>query len=158
MVGRPRRCKRKKGGVVPEKHFYFAVGATVGAAISVVIAKKRHTLRETSRFFQWLYRKEPHWFLYFPIVIFMVGLWGLIPDIIHFLGWLPKEITRTHLFDVFFLHTTFEYIENTMPVIDSYLNFTGQLLLAVVCIGTMIFYVGQVKKAVLTSAKNSKEG
>ena len=94
----------------------------------------------------------------FPIVIFMVGLWGLIPDIIHFLGWLPKEITRTHLFDVFFLHTTFEYIENTMPVIDSYLNFTGQLLLAVVCIGTMIFYVGQVKKAVLTSAKNSKEG
>ena len=140
---------------MPEKHFYFAVGATVGAAISVVIAKKRHTLRKTSRFFQWLYRKEPHWFLYFPIVIFMVGLWGLIPDIIHFLGWLPKDVTRTHLFDFFFFHTTFEHIENTMPVMDYYLNLGGQLLLAIVCLGVMLFYVGQAKKAL--SIFNEKE-
>ena len=70
-----------EGGVVPEKHFYFSIGAVVGSAICVVVAKKRHALRKTSAFFQWLYRKDPHWFLYFPIVIFMVGLWGLIPPI-----------------------------------------------------------------------------
>lgn len=138
-----------KGGVVPEKHFYFSIGAVVGSAICVVIAKKRHALRKTNAFFQWLYRKDPHWFLYFPIVIFMVGLWGLIPDIIHFSGLLPKEVTRTHLFDVFFFHTTFEYIENTMPEVDSCLNFVGQLLLAVICLGTMWFYVMQVKKALI---------
>jgi hypothetical protein len=147
MVGSLKSCRRK-GGVVPEKHFYFALGATAGSAVCAVIAKKRHKLRNTSRFFQWLYRKEPQWFLYFPVVIFMVGLWGLVPDIIHFSGWIPKEITRTHVFDIFFFHATFEYIENTMPVVDSYLNFVGQLLLAVVSIGTMIFYVKQVKKAI----------
>ena len=157
MVGLTKLDKSAGGGiVVPEKHFYFSIGAAVGSVVCAAIAKKRHTLRKTSHFFQWLYRKEPHWFLYFPVIIFMVGLWGLFPDIIHFTGWLSKDITRTHLFDVFFFHTTFEHIENTMPVIDSYLNFLGQLLLSIVCIGTMLFYVKQVKKAVIAFEEKSK--
>lgn len=132
---------------MPEKHFYFAVGAVAGSAVCAVVAKKRHQWRETSRFFQWLYRKEPHWFLYCPVIIFFTGMWGLIPDIVHFLGLLPKEVTRSALFDVFFLHSTFEHIENTMPVVDKFLNLLGQVLLAVVCLGLMVFYVQQAKKA-----------
>jgi hypothetical protein len=83
------------------------------------------------------------------LIIFLVGLWGLIPDIIHFSGWLSKEVTRTHLFDIFFFHTTFEHIENTMPVVDTYLNLFGQFLLAIICLGTMLFYVKQIRKAIV---------
>lgn len=141
---------------MPEKHFYFALGAAAGSAVCVVIAKQRRKLRNTSRFFQWLYRKEPHWFLYFPLIIFLVGLWGLIPDIIHFSGWLSKEVTRTHLFDIFFFHTTFEYIENTMPIVDAYLNLLGQFLLAIICLGIMSFYIKQVKTALAAFSEKEK--
>lgn len=141
---------------MPEKHFYFALGAAAGSAVCVVIAKQRRKLRNTSRFFQWLYRKEPHWFLYFPLIIFLVGLWGLIPDIIHFSGWLSKEVTRTHLFDIFFFHTTFEHIENTMPVVDAYLNLLGQFLLAIICLGIMSFYIKQVKTALAAFSEKEK--
>lgn len=133
---------------MPEKHFYFSIGAVVGSAICAVVAKKRHTLRKTNAFVQWLYRTEPHWFLYFPVVIFLVGLWGLIPDIIHLFGWLPKEETRTAWFDIFFFHSTFEHIENTLPVVDHYLNLLGQALLAAVALSVMVYYVIQIKKAV----------
>lgn len=131
---------------MPEKHFYFSVGAAVGSGVCALVAKKRHSLRETSRFFQWLYRKEPHWFLYFPVVIFMVGLWGLIPDVIHFFGWLSKDATRAAIFDVFFLHSTLEHIENISPVIDRYLNILGQVLLFLISISVMVYYVKQINK------------
>ena len=133
---------------MPEKHFYFSTGALVGAAICKVIANKRHVWREQSQFFQWLYRKEPHWFLYFPVIIFVVGLWGLIPDIIHVLGLLPKEQTRTIWFDVFFFHSTLEHIENTQPILDRYLNILGGCLLVVICLSILLYYVSQIKKAV----------
>lgn len=132
---------------MPEKHFYVAVGATVGSALCVVLAKKRHDLRKTSAFFQWLYRKEPQWFLYFPVVILLIGLWGLIPDFIHLMGWLPKEQTRSAIFDVFFLHSTLEHIENTMPAVDYYLNIIGELLLITIALSVMAYYVLQIKKA-----------
>lgn len=140
---------------MPEKHFYFSMGAVVGSAVCAVVAKKRHVWRDTSKFFQWLYRREPQWFLYFPIVIFLVGLWGLIPDVIHLFGWLPKEDTRTALFDIFFFHSTFEHIENTLPLVDRYLNLLGQLLLGVVSLSVMVYYVTQIKKAVADRASKS---
>ena len=117
---------------MPEKHFYISVGAVVGSLVCVGIAKCRHRWRESSAFVQWLYRKEPHWFLYFPVLILCVSLWGLIPDIITLFGWLPKELTRTAIFDVFFFHSTFEHIENTQPQLDHWLNIIGQVLLLVV--------------------------
>ncbi len=141
---------------MPEKHFYFSLGATVGAVACTVIAKKRHVWRQTSRFVQWLYRKEPQWFLYFPLVIFFVGLWGLVPDIVHLFGLLPKEETRSGLFDIFFFHSTFEHIENTFPAIDRYLNFLGQFLLAGISIGVMVYYVRQAKKAISDRRSNNQ--
>ncbi len=133
---------------MPEKHFYFSIGATVGSAVCVALAKKRHEWRKTSRFLQWLYRKEPQWFLYFPLIILAIGIWGLIPDIIHLMGWLPKEQTRGALFDVFFFHSTLEHIENTMPVLDYYLNIIGEFLLLAIALAVMFYYVIQIKKAV----------
>jgi hypothetical protein len=142
---------------MPEKHFYFAVGATVGAGICVVIANKRHSLRKTSRFFQWLYCKDPHWFLYFPAIIFCVSLWGLIPDIVHLFGWLPKTVTRTAIFDVFFFHSTFEYIENTNVILDRYLNLIGEILLLLIALSVMLYYVFQVRLALLSSRVSQKD-
>ncbi len=142
---------------MPEKHFYFSLGAVAGSAVCAVIAKKRHALRETSSFFRWLYRKEPQWFLYFPVVIFVFGLWGLVPDVIHLFGWLSKADTRTHLFDIFFFHTTFEHIENTSPVLDYYLNLLGEALLIIITLSIMAYYVAQIKKAVNVGGKRKRK-
>lgn len=141
---------------MPEKHFYFSVGAVVGSAACSFIAKKRHVWRKTNVFFQWLYRKEPHWFLYFPALIFIVGLWGLIPDIIHLFGWLPKLETRTYIFDIFFFHTTFEHIENTLPVVDHYLNLAGEFFLSAIALSVMFYYVFQIKKAIVVYEKSKR--
>ena len=131
---------------MPEKHVYFSIGALVGSGICTLIAKQRHNLRKSNAFFQWLYRKEPQWFLYFPIIIFLIGLWGLIPDIIHLFGWLPKETTRTAIFDIFFFHSTLENIENTLPTLDRYLNLIGELCLVIIALSVMIYYVMQIRK------------
>ncbi len=139
---------------MPEKHFYFSVGAAVGSSICVYIAKKRHELRKTSAFFQWLYRKEPQWFLYFPVVIFFVGLWGLVPDLIHLFGLMPKYETRSALFDIFFFHSTFENIENTNGVLDYYLNIVGHVFLLTISLGVMIYYVRQINRAMKERASN----
>jgi len=84
-----------------------------------------------------------------------VGCWGLVPDVFHALGVFPKEVTRSDIFDVFFFHSTFEHIESTMPVIDQYLNWLGQLFLVVIALGTMIYYIFQAKKAVELAQKKS---
>jgi len=126
---------------MPEKHFYFSLGAMVGSIICGLIAKFRHALRQRNSFVRWLYRKEPHWFL--------------LPDIFHALGVFPKEVTRSPMFDIFFFHSTFEQIENTMPVIDRYLNWLGQLFLVVIALGTMLYYIYQAKQALKLASKKS---
>lgn len=133
---------------MPEKHVYFSLGALAGSGICVLIGRARHSLRQHSRFFQWLYKKEPHWFLYFPIIIFLVGLWGLVPDLVYLLGIFPKEFTRSGWFDIFFFHSTLENIESTNRQLDTYLNWFGEVVLLVICFGVMFFYIGQVKRAI----------
>ena len=134
--------------------FIFLLVLLLAPLYVLLWRKKRHVLRKTNTFVQWLYRTEPHWFLYFPVIIFLVGLWGLIPDIIHLFGWLPKEDTRTALFDIFFFHSSFERIENTLPVVDHYLNLVGQALLTVVALSVMAYYVLQIKKAATDKRPN----
>jgi len=102
---------------MPEKHFYFSLGAMVGSIICGLIAK--------------------------------------LPDIFHALGVFPKEVTRSPMFDIFFFHSTFEQIENTMPVIDRYLNWLGQLFLVVIALGTMLYYIYQAKQALKLASKKS---
>lgn len=134
---------------MPDKHFYFSLGALLGSIISTIIGRNRHKLQKHNIIIKSLYKKEPHWFLFFPILIFIIGLWGLVPDILHALHILPKEITRSYIFNIFFLHSFFEIVEDTYPNIDRILNWIGELILFSISVGVMLFYVHQIKKALI---------
>jgi hypothetical protein len=134
---------------VPEKHFYFSIGALLGTLIAFLVGRVRRVLPKRCSAFEYIQRKERHWFLYFPIIIFIVGLWGLVPDALHALNILPKEVTRGPYFNVFFFHSYFEWIEDTYHFADRMLNWFGELILLAISIGVMLFYVKQVKKALL---------
>ncbi len=136
---------------MPEKHFYFSIGAVLGAIISYIISHYRHILQQRNILFRFLYKKDKHWFLFFPVVIFLFGLWGLIPDIVHALRLLPKDVTRSDVFNVFFFHSYFEHIENAYPFIDRILNWIGEFFLIIIALGVMFFYIQQVRKAVHTN-------
>ena len=131
---------------MPDKHLYFSIGASLGTIAVYGIALAKDKLEETSDFVKRLSKKEPDWFLYFPIVIFLVALWGLIPDILHALNILPKEVTRGPFFDLFFAHSTFERIEDTYPEIDRWLNWIGEGLLFLIAIGIMFYYIRLIKR------------
>ncbi len=131
---------------MPNKHFYFSIGALIGTFASFFISKIRHKLQQHSSFFNMLYKLDRHWFLYFPILIFFIGLWGLVPDILHALKILPKEVTRNSFFNIFFLHSYFEQIEDIYPFFNRLLNWVGEIILLGISIGTMIFYVSQIKR------------
>ncbi len=135
---------------MPQKHFYFSLGALVGALLVSVLGRFRHRLRRSNALVAGLYRKDKHWFLYFPLPIFVCGCFALIPDVLHALKILPKEVTRGPLFDIFFFHSTFEQIEDQYPVLNQYLNWAGEVVLGLLSIGVMIYYVLQVKRSLRT--------
>jgi len=133
------------GSVMPDKHFYFSIGAGVGSGLSYYVIQHKSQLEKEWRILRKVARKEIDWTLYFPIVIFVIGLWGLIPDIIHASGLLAKETTRTAVFNIFFLHSFFEYVEDAYPTIDRILNWVGQIILFSIAISSMVYYVHRVK-------------
>lgn len=141
---------------MPDKHVYFAIGAAVGSGIAFVIGKNRHKLQETKQVFKCINKANKHWFLYFPIIIGLVGLWGLVPDIIHALGILDKDITRSSWFNIFFFHSWFEYIEDTNHQLDRVFDLAGQALLFGICIGIMLTYVNFIKTAVKKHEQRNK--
>lgn len=141
---------------MPEKHFYFSIGAAFGTLISFLIGRVRHKLQQSNILFRYLYKKDHHWFLFFPVLIFMVALWGLVPDIIHAFGILPKEVTRGEIFNIFFLHSYFEQIEDSSPVINRLLNWCGEIVLFGISLGIMYFYTRQIKAAVKNKERHNK--
>lgn len=110
---------------MPDKHFYFSIGSSLGAVASYYVIGGKAELESRFQLLKRLKRKRIDWTLYFPLIIFLVGLWGLIPDILHALNILPKEITRGPLFDLFFFHSTFESLEDTNASLDRLLNWLG---------------------------------
>jgi len=132
---------------MPQKHFYFSLGALFGTFLVSVLGRFRHRLRKSNTLVDGLYRKDEHWFLYFPVAIFVFGCFALIPDVLHALKLLPKEVTRGPIFDIFFFHSTFERIEDQYPILNQYLNWAGEIVLGLLSVGVMIYYVLQVKRS-----------
>ena len=133
---------------MPDKHFYFSIGASLGTAVSYYLIIARAKLQEKYALFRKLRNKSRHWVLYFPVLIFLVGLWGLIPDLIHASGLLDKEVTRGSVFNIFFFHSLFEQLEDSNQVLDRYLNWTGSIVLFLISLISMLFYIKIIKRNV----------
>jgi hypothetical protein len=140
---------------MPDKHFYFSMGALIGTFASFFISKTRHKLQQRHLLFQYLHKKDKHWFLFFPILIFIIGMWGLIPDILHALRIIPKDVTRSSIFNIFFFHSFFEQIEDIYPLINRLLNWLGEIILLSISIGIMVFYIKQIKRALEPKPPNN---
>jgi hypothetical protein len=126
---------------MPNKHFYFAMGALHGTAVVAWANSRRHIWFEQYRWVRKLYRWDPDWFLYFPVVIALFGCLALVPDTFYALGFLPKSVIRTDLFNMFYGYAWFEYMENTSPRLDWVLNTMGSVLLYVLAMLVLGFYV-----------------
>jgi len=133
---------------MPAKHFYFSIGASIGSIAMLYINVRKEQLVKRFSLFKQLEKQNSYWYLYSPLIIFFFGVWGLIPDIIHALSILPKEVTRTEVFNLFYFHSYFEYIEDTNKDLDQILNWIGQLILIVISLGTIMYYISLVNDAV----------
>jgi|GEM_PF-5418585 len=125
---------------MPNKHVYLAIGAAHGAAIATYIYHRRRAWFAKYRWVRRLYRWDRDWVLYLPILMPLIGLWGLIPDILHGTGVLSKAETRAPFFDLFFFHSTLEILEDNNRSIDYWLNIGGSFLLFILSVGLFVFY------------------
>jgi len=126
---------------MPNKHFYVAMGAAHGAMAAHLVRQHRHRLRQRWRWFRHFSRRHPDWYLWFPIIYVPFIIWALLPDLLHASAVLPKEVTRGPLFDLFYLHSSFERWEDQYPRVDRLLNAIGSLLLVGIGLGNFVFYV-----------------
>ncbi len=134
---------------MPNKHFYFSIGALFGITVSWSIRKARFWLLEHTGWMKLIYRWNRYWYLYFlPFCVAIFGLIAWIPDIFHALGVFPKEVTRSSVFNLFFFHSYFEYIEDQNETVNHLLNLTGEFLLFFIAIGILFFYAFYLKKLV----------
>lgn len=143
---------------MPNKHFYVAMGVGHVALLTVGVRLARQRLYARYAWFRALYRWHRDWFLYFPLVFIPSALWGLVPDILHATGLLPKEETRGPLFNLFFFHSWFEWLEDAYPRIDWLLNSMGSLVLFLVALGTQVFYLREYHRASAATPKNTGRG
>lgn len=125
---------------MPNKHVYFALGATHGALLVAWVYYKRRDWFEKYRWMRQLYRWDPDWFLYFPWVIGFFGCLALIPDILLALNLLSKDLLRSDLFNVFYGYSWLEYIEDNHPDIDHFFNTLGSLVLYTLALGVLTFF------------------
>lgn len=126
---------------MPNKHFYVAIGAAHGALAAALLHRYQHRLAARWRWFRRLCRRNPDWFLYFPAIYLPFVVWAVMPDLLHGLAILPKEVTRGPLFDIFYLHSSFERWEDSYLVLDRVLNAIGSVTLLTLGLGNLIFYV-----------------
>lgn len=125
---------------MPNKHVYFALGATHGALLVAWVYYKRRDWFEKYRWMRQLYRWDPDWFLYFPLVIGLFGCLGLIPDALLALNILSKDLVRSDLFNIFYGYSWLEYAEDKHPNIDHIVNTLGSLVLYTLALGVLAFF------------------
>jgi len=128
---------------MPAKHFYFSNGALLGTALVVVVRLNRRRLYRRYKWFRGLYRIDRDWFLYFPAVIGLFGLYGLIPDILYAIGLLPKHVIRSDFFNLFLGYSWFESVEDLPGYshVNELWNWWGEAVLFFVSIGILVFYI-----------------
>ena len=63
---------------MPNKHFYFALGATHGALVAAWIYRRRHAWYPRYAWVRGLYRRDRDWTLYLPFVMVAFGLLALV--------------------------------------------------------------------------------
>ena len=125
---------------MPNKHVYFALGATHGALLVAWVYWKRRDWYEKYRWMRQLYRWDADWILYFPLVIGLFGCLGLIPDLFLALDVFPKEFVRSDLFNVFYGYSWFERVEDKLPDLDHLVNILGSLVLYTLSFGVLTFF------------------
>lgn len=125
---------------MPNKHVYFALGATHGTLLVVWVHSKRREWFEKYRFVRQLYRWDADWFLYFPLVIGFFGCLALIPDGLLALNLLSKDLVRSELFNIFYGYSWLEYAEDKHPNIDHIVNTLGSLVLYTLALGVLAFF------------------
>ena len=130
---------------MPNKHVYFAIGCSAGSYLSYLIRKHRKFLYKKVRLIRKLYSWDRDWFLYFPVIIGFSGMYALIPDILHALRILPKEVTRGDFFNVFFFHSYFEKVEDSNQMLDYWFNTLGSISLFCIALGIFYYYIKQLK-------------
>lgn len=142
------------GNLMPAKHFYFANGALLGSMVVMTIRFKRKWLHENFSWFRQLYRFDRDWFLYFPIIIGLFGIYGLIPDILYATGLLPKDLIRSDFFNVFLGYSWFESVEDLPEYahLDRFFNWLGEMILFTIAIGILVFYI-RLTNTIISSRK-----
>lgn len=131
---------------MPNKHFYFAMGALHGTAVVVYVHSQRHTWFQRYRWMRHLYRRHPDWFLYFPVVIALFGCLALVPDTCYALDILPKSVIRSDLFNVFYGYAWFEQMEDRSPRLDWLVNSIGSATLYLLAVVALLYYAIQARQ------------
>jgi len=144
---------------MPAKHFYFSNGAMIGTALVVAVRLNRRNLYYKYAWFRGLYRFDRDWFLYFPAVIALFGLFGLIPDILYALEILPKAVIRSDVFNFFLGYSWFERMENLPEhsFLNELWNWSGEISLFFISIGIIVFYI-RIANEIRGAARKKKSG
>lgn len=122
------------------------MGALHGTAVVVWVHSHRHAWFERYRWVRQLYRWNPDWFLYFPVLIALFGCLALVPDVLYALDILPKSVIRSYLFNVFYGYAWFEQMEDRSPSFDWLANSTASGALYLLALGVLLYYVRQARQ------------
>jgi len=125
------------------------MGALHGTAVVVWVHSQRQAWFERYRWVRRLYRWNPDWFLYFPVVIALFGCLALAPDALYALGILPKSVIRSDLFNVFYGYTWFEKVEDSSMRFDWVANSVASAVLYLLAVGVLLYYAHQARQRLL---------
>lgn len=131
---------------MPNKHFYFALGAASGfmlvSAVQMVLRKKR----AVRQFHGAKYVRGYPVSIFTPFLFSILGCIALVPDALYLLNILPKDVIRSPGFNLFWGYPWFESIEDQYPVVDHILNALGMIAIYFLALHVFGFYIRECRK------------